>query len=148
MYLLDTTHCSLILKDAQSGQLYGEPLRFIAVATTAIVAGELFYMAQKSSNPDANLLVVKKFLDRIVVIPVTSECGWKYSEIKIRVVRKFAPKDKSQRYKISMDRLGFNENDLWIAAVAQANNLTLVSADRDFQRLREAGVTDLNPENW
>ncbi len=105
-------------------------------------------MAQKSSNPDVNLLVVKRFLEDIVVVPVTSECAQKYSEIKIKVVRRFGPKEKSKRYRISVERLGFNENDLWIAAVAQANNLTLVSADRDFQRLREAGVTDLNLENW
>jgi len=42
--------------------------------------------------------------------------------------------------------LGFQENDLWIAAVAKRYGLTLVSADRDFSRLSPLG--NIAVENW
>lgn len=148
MYLLDTTHCSLFLKGARADGPMGDSLRFLPVATTTIVAGELFYMAQKSDNPLENTLRVYRFLDDIVIYPVTRKCAPKYGEAKDLVIKRLGPKQKSKRYKISIARLGFNDNDLWIAAVARTYELTLVSADRDFQRLKDAGIIDLKLENW
>jgi len=42
--------------------------------------------------------------------------------------------------------LGFQENDLWIAAVAQRHGLTLVTADSDFARLSR--LSNMAVENW
>lgn len=148
MYLLDTTHCSLFLKGAQSDEPAGNSLCFLSVATTTIVAGELAYMALKSAYPSENMLKVQRFLEDIVVYPVTRECAPKYGEVKDRVVKCLGPKQKSKRYKISIERLGFSDNDLWIAAVARTYDLTVISGDRDFQRLRDAGVADLKVETW
>jgi tRNA(fMet)-specific endonuclease VapC len=42
--------------------------------------------------------------------------------------------------------LGVGENDLWIASIAIQNNLTIVSADGDFKRIRE--VWNFALESW
>ncbi|WP_373270749.1 PIN domain-containing protein [Nostoc sp. T09] len=45
-----------------------------------------------------------------------------------------------------MTDLGFDENDLWIAAVALQYSLIVVSADSDFQRIQQ--VRKLSVESW
>jgi tRNA(fMet)-specific endonuclease VapC len=42
--------------------------------------------------------------------------------------------------------LGFDENDLWIAAIAYQHNLIVVSADSDFQRIQQ--VKTLSVDSW
>jgi hypothetical protein len=58
----------------------------------------------------------------------------------------FGPKDKKKRAATEIHKLGFSENDLWIAATAKRNNLTIVSADSDFKRMQE--VLDISIESW
>ena len=45
-----------------------------------------------------------------------------------------------------MIKLGFSDNDLWIAAIAKRYGLIVVSADHDFQRLK--GIAELSVESW
>ena len=45
-----------------------------------------------------------------------------------------------------MTQLGIGENDLWIAAVAIQHQLTLATADRDFQRIQSVQSFEL--ESW
>jgi tRNA(fMet)-specific endonuclease VapC len=61
-------------------------------------------------------------------------------------MRQFVPKEKSKRRKTQVTDLGFDENDLWIAAIALQHSLTVVSADSDFQRIQE--VRALSIESW
>jgi len=42
--------------------------------------------------------------------------------------------------------LGFQDNDLWIAALAERYELTLVTSDSDFKRLSQVGNFAI--ENW
>ncbi|MCP5106091.1 MAG: type II toxin-antitoxin system VapC family toxin, partial [bacterium] len=58
----------------------------------------------------------------------------------------FGPKDKKKRKQTQIHKLGFSENDLWIAAVAKRNNLIIVSADSDFKRMQE--ILDITIESW
>jgi tRNA(fMet)-specific endonuclease VapC len=61
-------------------------------------------------------------------------------------MKQFGPKEKSKRRKTKITELGFDENDLWIAAIAMQHNLTIVSADSDFQRIQQARA--LSVESW
>lgn len=61
-------------------------------------------------------------------------------------MKQFGPKEKTKRRKTKITELGFDENDLWIAAIALQHNLTIVSADSDFQRIQQARA--LSVECW
>jgi tRNA(fMet)-specific endonuclease VapC len=137
MYLLDTNHCSrLILGDPNLVQRLGE-VSDDNVATCSIVAGELVNMAEQSQQRSQNIVLVTNFLDSIYIYPIDSETAKVYGKLKAAVFDKFAPKDKNKRRKFTVQNLGFGENDLWIAASAIQHNLTVITADRDFQRIQE-----------
>ena len=146
MYLLDTNHCSrLILRDANLILRLSEiPDR--NVATCAIVAGELINMVEQSQQRSQNIILIQNFLDRIYIHPIDSETSKVYGKLKAAVFDKFAPRDKNKRRKFTVQNIGFDENDLWIAATAIQHNLTIVTTDRDFQRIQE--VQDLKLESW
>ncbi|MHC5774838.1 PIN domain-containing protein [Nostoc sp.] len=42
--------------------------------------------------------------------------------------------------------MGFDENDIWIAAIALQNNLTVVSSDSDFLRIQQ--VRNFSLSSW
>ena len=146
MYLLDTNHCSAII--------FGDP-DVIARATeagvdnlaiSAISQGELLYMAENSKQVEENLVFIEEFLEDLPVYDVDSETSHIYAKLKAQIMNKFAPKDKNKRRKTKVTDLGVGENDLWIASIAIQNNLTIVSADGDFKRIRE--VWNFALESW
>lgn len=69
-----------------------------------------------------------------------------YGQFNAEIIEHFGPKEKSKRRKTRIENLGIGENDLWIAAIALRNGLTIVSADSDFQRMGE--VRELAVESW
>ena len=146
MYLLDTNHCSLAI--------IGNPNIFtrlsessdISIATTAIVRGELINMAAQSQQKQNNLTLIQNFLNGITLHPIDAATADIYGQLKADLFDKFAPKDKSQRRRFTLQNIGFGENDLWIASTALQYQLTLVTADRDFLRIQEA--CDLTLDNW
>lgn len=103
-------------------------------------------MAEQSQQRSQNIILIQNFLDRIYIHPIDSETSKVYGKLKAAVFDKFAPRDKNKRRKFTVQNIGFGENDLWIAATAIQHNLTIVTADRDFQRIQE--VQDLKLESW
>jgi tRNA(fMet)-specific endonuclease VapC len=146
MYLLDTNHCSAII--------LGEPnvIRRISevgennIATCVIVQGELTFMMEKSQRKETNLAQLAEFLEDIRIYHITEETATIYGQIKADLFNQFAPKDKNKRRKTKVTDLGFDENDIWIAAIAVQNNLTVVSRDSDFLRIRQVRTFTL--ESW
>jgi tRNA(fMet)-specific endonuclease VapC len=82
-----------------------------------VVAGELFYGAYKSSNPEKNMILFQNVLAQFEVLPVNLEIANSYALIKAVLKKAGKP---------------IPENDLWIAATAHAYNLPLATFDAHF----------------
>lgn len=146
MYLLDTNHCSYILQGnpdvCNRFQELGENL----VAICPIVQAELIFMAQNSQRQLENIENVRNFIQDIEIYPITSITAEIYGEFKAELIRHFGAREKIKRRRTKLSDIGIQESDLWIASIAIQHNLTLVSADRDFQRIQE--VRSLSIESW
>jgi tRNA(fMet)-specific endonuclease VapC len=118
----------------------------VQTVTCVIVQGELMFMAHRSDHPSANEVRVQHFLRGIEVLPLDAETADRYGRLKASIIEKLGPKEKAKRRRTYLAELGFQENDLWIAAVAQRYGLTLVTADSDFVRLSQ--LEDITIENW
>jgi tRNA(fMet)-specific endonuclease VapC len=118
----------------------------VSLATCVIVAGELQFMVQKSKKRAENLRTINEFLKNIKIYPIDNNVAEIYGNFKYSLYEHFGPKDKKQREQTKIHKLGFSENDLWIAAIAKRNDLIIVSADGDFKRMKEA--LDIDLESW
>ena len=117
------------------------------VAICVIIQRELIDMAERSQRNESNLALVQNFLQGIYIYPIDRTTATKYGQLKASIFKQFAPKEKNKRRKTKMINLGFDENDLWIAAVALQNNLIVVSSDSDFQRIKQV-ENKLAIESW
>lgn len=79
-----------------------------------------------------------------------------YAELRARLFNRYAPKDSDNRKKRRIDEwrdptssnaLQINENDLWIASVAMAHNLILVTRDK-MEAIKKVAKSDITFENW
>ncbi|MEH2246211.1 type II toxin-antitoxin system VapC family toxin [Nostoc sp.] len=146
MYLLDTNHCSYLINNnpqvVATAQSYAQDPFGISI----ISYGELLYMTEKSERREMNLQVVQAFLTEIDIYLINKEIAEIYSQLKNRIFRQFAPKEKNKRRSVRIQDLGFDDNDLWIAAIAIYHNITLVSTDSDFTRIQQ--VYSFSVESW
>jgi len=83
----------------------------------AIVVGELYFAAVNSSRCEANLEVFRKALSCMELIPIDGTVCMSYAEIKTGLKKKGRP---------------IPDNDIWIAACAIANDLSVASFDNHF----------------
>jgi tRNA(fMet)-specific endonuclease VapC len=146
MFLLDTNYCSYaILGNTQILDRLAN-LGNVSISTCTIVKGELIDMAARSQRRQANLALVQRFLLGLHIYPIDQTTAEIYGNLKATVFDRYAPKDKAQRRRTSITQLGIGENDLWIAAIALQHQLTLLTADRGFQRIQAVQPFDL--ESW
>jgi tRNA(fMet)-specific endonuclease VapC len=145
MYLLDTNHCSLaILGDVNVLRCFAG-MENSLITTCVIVQGELIDMAERSQRRDNNLALIRSFLQGIYIYNIDEFSATIYGQLKAALFNQFTPKEKSKRRKTKITNLGFDENDIWIAAIALQHGLTVVSDDSDFQRIKE--VRELSVES-
>lgn len=153
MYLLDTNHCSRIIQGDAVVLRRLQEKGNVLVATSVIVCGELLFMAENSQQKAANLTRVQAFLQGIDIYPVEREIAEIYGQFKVEIISRFGPREKSRRRTTRIEELGVSDNDLWIAATALRHNLTVVSADSDFERMRQVRAfplecwSDMTPPN-
>jgi tRNA(fMet)-specific endonuclease VapC len=117
MYLLDTNHCSLIFLKNQTVLDYIQEVGETDIATTIITVGELTYMAENSSYKQENLTRIEQFIADIRIYYVDDLTAKIYGQIKAGLINKFGPKQKTKRQITKITELGFDENDIWIAAI-------------------------------
>jgi tRNA(fMet)-specific endonuclease VapC len=93
------------------------------------VKAELFYGAMRTHNPAKTLQKQQEFFNRFISLKFDDECAVIYGEIRSKLAAKGTP---------------IGNNDLHIAAIAIANNLTLITHNtREFSR-----IDNLKLEDW
>lgn len=145
-YLLDTNHCAWLIEGNPAIHRRLKEYPYEPIVTSVIVQGELVFMARNSERVADNLNRVEAFLEGIEILFVDPETAVYYGDLKAALMGHFGPRLGLKRRKIETQQLGFEENDLWIAAVALRHGLTVVTADRDFTRIAE--VVDVSSERW
>lgn len=131
IYLLDTSTVSEIMRENPrvASHLRGDAAD-VPVVTCTIVKGEILHgilrlpkgrrQAELSAKADATFRAFP-------CEPVPVEAARHYAELKAACQRRGLPMD---------------ENDLWIAATAEAVGAIVVTCDSDFSRMDRVRVTD------
>lgn len=100
----------------------------IEVFTPAIVLGELYYGAYKSSRVKENVSRINEFAFQATILLGDAVAAQWYGQIKDGLRKKGRP---------------IPENDIWIAAVALQYDLILVTRDDHFRE-----IAGLQVERW
>jgi tRNA(fMet)-specific endonuclease VapC len=128
-YLLDTNVCIIYLKGRNLSlkrRLESVPIQEIAVCS--IVKAELCFGAMKSANPERNFALQQAFLEQFISLPFDDIAATTFGVIRVQLETRGIP---------------IGAYDLQIAAIALANNLTLVTHNtREFGRVDRLQVED------
>lgn len=115
-YLLDTNILiALMRRDPALRWVLRHNIRYL---TASIAVGELFYGAYNSSRISANLQTISELLVRLPVVECGAQTADYYGQIKTSLRKKGKP---------------IPQNDIWIAALAQEHQLTLLTRDDHFR---------------
>lgn len=125
-FVLDTNITIAIF--ARDAAVQGQLAAATEVFVPAIVLGELYYGAYKSTRVTENLLKIDEFATTSTILVSDTHTAREYGEIKSRLRAKGRP---------------IPENDIWIAAIAKQHGLTLVTRDAHFGE-----VDGLAVEGW
>ena len=98
------------------------------VFVPCIALGEMFFGAYKSLRIKENLARINEFVLNSTVLACDTDTAKKYGDIKNQLKEKGQP---------------LPENDIWIAAVAQQYDLTLITRDIHFHI-----IENLKVESW
>jgi tRNA(fMet)-specific endonuclease VapC len=129
-YLLDTNACITYLNVPHSPVANRlQTLRVSDIVVCSVVRAELIYGAHRNRNARQALAITRQFLQRFASLPFDDAAADVYGPI---------------RADLATRGLLIGPNDLLIAAIALANNATLVTHNvREFSR-----VMGLNIEDW
>lgn len=129
-YLLDTNICIYIRqKRPQEILRRFEKLAPGEAAISVITYGELVYGAEKSTHRTAALERLRELVQFVPALPLPEAAGNAYGKIRAEL-------------ELKGELMG--NNDLWIAAHAAAEHLTLVTnSEKEFRR-----VSGLKVQNW
>lgn len=119
-YLLDTNIVIALLQGEESvteGIAAAEEI-YVPV----VVIGELYFGAANSRHPEANQLLLDRWIRDRALLMCDLSVARDYGRIKALLKERGTP---------------LPENDIWIAAVALRHELTLATRDRHFQQIAE-----------
>jgi tRNA(fMet)-specific endonuclease VapC len=129
-YLIDSNVCVIYLngKSPLLQQRFNSTL-VDEIVVCSIVKGELFYGSRRSNNPAKSLQIQQDFLAQFISLPFDDTAAVVYGKIRAELAKAGTP---------------IGPNDLQIAAIAIAHDLTLVTHNtREFSR-----VDGLKLEDW
>jgi len=128
-FLLDTNIVIYVLKRRPIEVLAQFNANANRMALSAITLAELMHGAEKSSQVQANLLVIEDFCSRLEVLPYTPKAAQHYGAIRATLEKAGQP---------------IGVNDLHIAAHARSEGLAVVTNNlAEFAR-----VPGLETVNW
>lgn len=109
-------------------ELINELSKISSLCTCTVVLGELMYGAAKSAHVVQNKQNAKSFCSRYPLLGVSNIVAEFYGEIK---------KDLLSHGNV------MPENDIWIAATALANDMTVITQDKHFEHIQNLMVIKL-----
>ncbi|HUA61489.1 MAG TPA: type II toxin-antitoxin system VapC family toxin [Verrucomicrobiae bacterium] len=115
-FLLDTNIAIALLEGDEAVLSNLDQAREVFVP--AIVFGELFFGAAKSSRPQENSAKLEQFAVGRIILPCDLRVAREYGRLKQDLRSKGKP---------------IPENDIWIAAIATSHELVLATRDRHFR---------------
>jgi tRNA(fMet)-specific endonuclease VapC len=128
-YLLDTNACIRYLNGRSESlrqQIAARSPEDIGLCS--VVKAELFYGARKSRNPQRSLEKQQQFVNHFVSLPFDDKAADVYSRIRVELEQAGTP---------------IGPNDLMIAAIAAANDVTLITHNtREFGRVKGLKIED------
>ena len=120
---------NVIVRDLNGDrELINELSKISSLCTCTVVLGELMYGAAKSAHVVQNKQNAKSFCSRYPLLGVSNIVAEFYGEIK---------KDLLSHGNV------MPENDMWIAATALANDMTVITQDRHFEHIQNLMVIKL-----
>jgi tRNA(fMet)-specific endonuclease VapC len=125
-YLLDTNIVIALFAADDSVQKHIAAAKEIFIP--AVVIGELFFGAFKSTHTEENISRIEKFAFFNTVLSCDAGTGKEYGRIKNLLKKEGLP---------------IPENDIWIAAIAIEHDLTLVTRDEHF-----TNIEGLRKSSW
>lgn len=129
MFLLDTNVCISILNGSNRAiqtTFSAESPRTLRLCS--VVVAELLYGARKSTQVEASLGHLSTFFAPLTSVPFDNNCAAHYGLVRASLAYRGTP---------------IGPNDLMIAAIALANDLTLVTNNtREFNRVVGLAVVD------
>lgn len=128
-YLLDTNTCIRYLNGrSENIRQQLEATQPQDIVLCSVVKAELFYGAMKSAKPEENLAKQHRFVSCFVSFPFDDRAAEAYCRIRARLEKLGTP---------------IGPNDLLIAAIAMANDVTLVTHNtREFGRVEGLILAD------
>ena len=124
--LMDTNVIVRVLNGDR--ELINELSKISSLCTCTVVLGELMYGAAKSAHVVQNKQNAKSFCSRYPLLGVSNIVAEFYGEIK---------KDLLSHGNV------MPENDMWIAATAFANDMTVITQDKHFEHIQNLMVIKL-----
>jgi tRNA(fMet)-specific endonuclease VapC len=122
-FLLDTN--IIIALFAKDPQIHERIPNAVEVFVPCIAIGELYFGAYKSVKVQENIIRIDEFALNNAVLSCNTKTAKRYGDIKSHL------KDKGQPTP---------ENDIWIAAIAQQYDLTLVTKDPHFNAIENLKI--------
>ncbi len=132
-YLLDTDHCSYLQRKHPEVVARFQSLPTDAEVMTSVITQAVLLIGIRQARSERRQEELRSLYEQLLrniadVLPVTSEVAERFAEVLVFLLQKGKP---------------IPVNDIWIAAIARAHDLILVSSDGHFQH-----VEGLRLEDW